>query len=279
MPRRVNARASGGLGAVPPIGSPHARLHSTPPATAVFPGAHAMTLDQVLAFGLIGITVAAFIWDRLPYDLIALTALAAGIALGLVPAEKAFSGFSDDIVIIVGAALVLSTAIARSGAVETLMRPILPHLTSAQTAGHRPRGRGPAPLHGHEERRRAGDLHAHRPATRPPHRHIAFHAPDADGVRVPDRRHRHPGGHIAQRHRLQGPGRSDRAAFRHVRLRAGRAVRGGCRLPLPVPGLAAAATPRQRGTRHGRRVQPRTLHHRGKPAGRSSGDRRHPRGA
>jgi di/tricarboxylate transporter len=91
-----------------------------------------MTLDQVLAFGLIGVTVAAFIWDRLPYDLIALTALAAGIALGLVPAEKAFSGFSDDIVIIVGGALVLSTAIARSGAVETLMRPILPHLTSAQ---------------------------------------------------------------------------------------------------------------------------------------------------
>ena len=91
-----------------------------------------MTLDQVLAFSLIGITVAAFVWDRLPYDLIALTALAAGIALGLVPADKAFSGFSDDIVIIVGSALVLSTAIARSGAVETLMRPILPHLTSAQ---------------------------------------------------------------------------------------------------------------------------------------------------
>ena len=91
-----------------------------------------MTLDQVLAFSLIGVTVAAFVWDRLPYDLIALTALAAGIALGLVPADKAFSGFSDDIVIIVGSALVLSTAIARSGAVETLMRPILPHLTSAQ---------------------------------------------------------------------------------------------------------------------------------------------------
>jgi hypothetical protein len=71
-----------------------------------------MTLDQVLAFGLIGITVAAFVWDRLPYDVVALTALTVGIVIGLVPADKAFSGFSDDIVIIVGAALVLSAAIA-----------------------------------------------------------------------------------------------------------------------------------------------------------------------
>jgi di/tricarboxylate transporter len=89
-----------------------------------------MTLDQVLAFGLIGITVAAFVWDRLPYDVVALTALTVGIVIGLVPADKAFSGFSDDIVIIVGAALVLSAAIARSGAVETLMRPLMPSLTS-----------------------------------------------------------------------------------------------------------------------------------------------------
>jgi len=89
-----------------------------------------MTVDQVLAFGLIGVTVAAFVWDRLPYDVVALTALAAGIALGLVPADKAFSGFSDDIVVIVGSALVLSAAIARSGAVETLMRPLMPRLTS-----------------------------------------------------------------------------------------------------------------------------------------------------
>jgi di/tricarboxylate transporter len=89
-----------------------------------------MTLDQVLAFGLIGITVAAFVWDRLPYDVVALTALAVGIVIGLVPADRAFFGFSDDIVIIVGAALVLSAAIARSGAVETLMRPLMPSLTS-----------------------------------------------------------------------------------------------------------------------------------------------------
>ncbi len=31
-----------------------------------------MTLDQGLAFGLIGVTVLLFIWGRLPYDLVAL---------------------------------------------------------------------------------------------------------------------------------------------------------------------------------------------------------------
>ncbi|CAO4135478.1 hypothetical protein OFEAOIEE_LOCUS3222 [Methylorubrum extorquens] len=106
------------------------RLPSCTAAVVHRSGAFRMTIDQVLAFSLIGITVAAFIWNRLPYDVVALTALAAGIAIGLIPADKAFSGFSDDIVIIVGAALVLSAAIARSGAVETLMRPLVPHLTS-----------------------------------------------------------------------------------------------------------------------------------------------------
>jgi di/tricarboxylate transporter len=35
-----------------------------------------------------------FIWGRLPYDLVALLSLVAGVALGLVPASKAFDGWS-----------------------------------------------------------------------------------------------------------------------------------------------------------------------------------------
>ena len=87
-----------------------------------------MTLQQGLSFGLIGATVLCFIWGRWRYDLIALGALAAGIALGLIPIEDAFSGFSSDIVIIIASALVLSAAIARSGLVDKLMAPLLPHL-------------------------------------------------------------------------------------------------------------------------------------------------------
>ncbi|MDT8262146.1 SLC13 family permease, partial [Roseomonas sp. DSM 102946] len=87
-----------------------------------------MTLDQALAFGLLAATIGLFLWGRLPYDLVALGALLAGVVLGVVPAASAFSGFSDDVVVIVGAALVISHAVARSGAVETLMRPLTPYL-------------------------------------------------------------------------------------------------------------------------------------------------------
>ncbi|PHY14273.1 SLC13 family permease [Caulobacter sp. B11] len=87
-----------------------------------------MNLQQGLSFGLIGATVLCFIWGRWRYDLVALGALAAGIALGLIPIKSAFDGFSNDIVIIIASALILSAAIARSGLVDMLMSPLLPHL-------------------------------------------------------------------------------------------------------------------------------------------------------
>jgi di/tricarboxylate transporter len=92
-----------------------------------------MTLDQALAFGLIGVTVALFIWGRLPYDLVALAALLVGIIIGIVPPEHAFEGFASEIVVIIAAALVVSEGIARSGAVESLLRPVLPRLKTVQT--------------------------------------------------------------------------------------------------------------------------------------------------
>ncbi|MDB5372881.1 MAG: family permease [Belnapia sp.] len=91
-----------------------------------------MTLDQSLVFGILGVTVGLFAWGRLPYDLVALLALLAGLVCGVIPAQQAFSGFSDDIVIIIAAALVVSAAVARSGAVEAAMRPLLPRLTTVQ---------------------------------------------------------------------------------------------------------------------------------------------------
>src|SRR5690242_3115070 len=57
----------------------------------------AMTLDQALAFGIIIATIGLFVWGRLAYDLVALLALLAGVATGIVPAAKAFEGFSDDV--------------------------------------------------------------------------------------------------------------------------------------------------------------------------------------
>ena len=92
-----------------------------------------MTLDQGIAFAILGATIALFVWDRLPYDLVALLALVAGVATGVVPASKAFDGFADDIVVIVGSALLISHAVARSGLVEAAMRPLLPYLKTERT--------------------------------------------------------------------------------------------------------------------------------------------------
>ncbi|TCZ64930.1 SLC13 family permease [Roseicella aquatilis] len=92
-----------------------------------------MTLDQALAFGILAVTVGLFVWGRIAYELVAMLALVAGVAVGIVPAAKAFEGFSDDVVVIVAGALLVSAAVARSGAVETLMRPLLRHLRTPAT--------------------------------------------------------------------------------------------------------------------------------------------------
>lgn len=92
-----------------------------------------MTLEQGLAFGLVAATIAAFIWGRFRYDVIAVCALLIGVALGIVPAKDAFDGFSNDITVIIAAALVVSAAFARSGVVEWVLRPLLPRLKSERS--------------------------------------------------------------------------------------------------------------------------------------------------
>jgi di/tricarboxylate transporter len=90
-----------------------------------------MTLDQAFAFAIILGTIGVLIWGRIRYDLVALLALLASIACGIVPPAEAFRGFSDDIVIIVGSVLVVSAAISRSGLVENLMKPLVPRMRTS----------------------------------------------------------------------------------------------------------------------------------------------------
>jgi di/tricarboxylate transporter len=90
-----------------------------------------MTTEQMLSFALVGAVVALLVWDRVRYDVVAVLALLAGVALGLIPAKQAFSGFSDDIVLIIASALIVSTGIARSGVVDALVRPFAGALTTS----------------------------------------------------------------------------------------------------------------------------------------------------
>jgi di/tricarboxylate transporter len=77
-----------------------------------------MTISQWLSVATLVGMMALFIWGRFRYDVTAVIALLAALALGIVKPRDAFSGFSDDIVIIVGSALVCSAAVQRSGLIE-----------------------------------------------------------------------------------------------------------------------------------------------------------------
>jgi di/tricarboxylate transporter len=91
-----------------------------------------MTTPQLLSVSLVVVMMAAFLWGRLRYDIVAMLALLAGVAVGVVPTGEAFKGFSDDIVIIVGSALVLSAAVARSRVIERLLTKVAPNIGSTQ---------------------------------------------------------------------------------------------------------------------------------------------------
>lgn len=80
-----------------------------------------MTLPQILSLATLAAMMALFVWGRFRYDVTAILALLAALALGIVKPKDAFTGFSDDIVIIVGSALVISGAVQRSGLIETAL--------------------------------------------------------------------------------------------------------------------------------------------------------------
>ncbi|MCE8014557.1 SLC13 family permease [Halomonas sp. MCCC 1A17488] len=81
--------------------------------------------DHTLVFIVLGLTLAAFVWGRFRFDLVALSALLASVMLGLVPADEAFFGFGHPAVITVAAVLVLSRGFERSGVVDVIAEQVL----------------------------------------------------------------------------------------------------------------------------------------------------------
>ncbi|GAA4109997.1 SLC13 family permease [Aminobacter aganoensis] len=91
-----------------------------------------MTTDQLMSLAVIVLMMAAFIWGRFRYDLVACGALIVAVAAGIVPQAEAFSGFGDDIVIIVGSALLVSAGVARSGIMEYAIQRFAPDVSSVR---------------------------------------------------------------------------------------------------------------------------------------------------
>ncbi|HKT16833.1 MAG TPA: SLC13 family permease [Stellaceae bacterium] len=89
-----------------------------------------MTLQQALSLALLGGLLALFVWDRLRFDVVALIALLTAVAVGIVPAQHAFSGFGNPLLPLIASALIVSSAIGKSGAMEEVvaaLRPLLQH--------------------------------------------------------------------------------------------------------------------------------------------------------
>lgn len=88
-----------------------------------------MTTPQILSFALLAGAIVTFAWGRFRYDLVSLVVLLLGMTVGVVPVKQAFSGFTSDVVVIIASALIVSAGIAKSGVIETALRPLLSRIT------------------------------------------------------------------------------------------------------------------------------------------------------
>jgi di/tricarboxylate transporter len=85
-----------------------------------------MTGEQLLVLGVLLATIAMFLWGRWRHDMVAVAALLACVAAGLVSFQDAFAGFGHPAVVTVACVLVLSQGLQNSGVVDALARRVLP---------------------------------------------------------------------------------------------------------------------------------------------------------
>ncbi|MEP3330145.1 SLC13 family permease [Sedimentitalea sp.] len=93
-----------------------------------------MTTDQIILFALFGGVFALLLWGKFRYDLVAFSALMAGVVLGVVPVDDAFSGFGHPATLVVALVLIVSAGLVRSGAVFLITRTLVD--SSRALGGH-----------------------------------------------------------------------------------------------------------------------------------------------
>ncbi len=84
-----------------------------------------MTNEQIILFIIMGGVLGLLVWGRIRYDLVAFSALALAVILGVVDKDTAFSGFGHPAVMIIALVLIVSRALSQSGAVDLLTRNIV----------------------------------------------------------------------------------------------------------------------------------------------------------
>jgi hypothetical protein len=232
-----------------------------------------MTWEQAAILAVLAGALAAFVWDRWRYDVVAITSLMVCVLLGLIGPEAAFAGFSNPAVITVGAVLVISRALTRSGAIDALMG----RLVGASTARFSHLVTfcvlGALAVRVHEQRRRARPADACGFVHGAPSWLFARASADAAVIRDPAWRHDDPDRHAAEPSDLGLSGRSDRAALSPVRLRADRARAQRRRRRLSSVGRPAASARSPSTTLAGGRVRDSGLRHGGAHRGFVTGHR------
>ena len=82
--------------------------------------------DQIEILAILLVTAGMFLWGRWRHDMVAVGALLACVAAGLVSSADAFAGFGHPAVVTVACVLILSQGLQTSGAVDALSERILP---------------------------------------------------------------------------------------------------------------------------------------------------------
>ncbi len=81
-----------------------------------------MNTDTIIVFGILAVTIALFVSDRLRLDLVALMALLALTLSGVLKPREALAGFSDPIVLMIAGLFAVGGALRQTGVAEMLGR-------------------------------------------------------------------------------------------------------------------------------------------------------------
>ncbi len=94
--------------------------HPHSPIPAVITNALTLTNDMKLVLGLVGFTMAMFLFERIRADLVALVVLVILGITGLIAPEEIFGGFSGNAVMSIIATMILGAGLDRTGALNRL---------------------------------------------------------------------------------------------------------------------------------------------------------------
>jgi di/tricarboxylate transporter len=84
-----------------------------------------MSLEVIIVLSVLAIAVFLFVTEKLPIDLVALSAMGVLLLTGILTPREALSGFSDDATITIAAMFILSAGLFRTGVVNYLGRSVI----------------------------------------------------------------------------------------------------------------------------------------------------------